>query len=116
MKVAVYLRTATSGQDEEQQLAAQRDLVTQPYAQHGMVIHDFHTDRGVSGLTAFEQRPEGSRLLDDAQTRAFDVVIVQRIDRLARDASIIGTVQHQLAASGIQLESLDCRPTPVVSY
>ena len=107
MKAAVYLRTATMGQDNGRQLSAQHDLAEQYCAEHGIAVHAFYFDQGISGLTALAQRPQGARLLSDAPAGAFDLVLVHSIDRLGRDAKAVGTLRRKLASLGINIDSLE---------
>lgn len=107
MKAAIYLRTATTGQDEEQKLRAQHELAEKYCAEQGIAVHGFYCDEGISGLTAFGQRPKGSQLLRDAQAGAFDSVLVHSIDRLGRDAKAVVTLRRKLASLGINVNSLE---------
>ena len=106
MKAVICLRTATIGQDDEQKMRLHRDLAEQYCAQHGITVYDFFVDEGVSGLTAFAQRPAGARLLVDAAAGAFELVLVQRMDRLGRDTRIVQSVQAELRSHGVTVRSL----------
>ncbi len=86
MRVALYARVSTDGQDPEVQLAALRAHV----AQRGWQIAAEFVDRGVSG--AKERRPGLDRMLKAAWAGQFQAVIVWRFDRFAR------SVKHLVAA------------------
>jgi DNA invertase Pin-like site-specific DNA recombinase len=86
VKVALYARVSTDGQDPEVQLVALRAHAAQRIWQ---VVEEF-VDRGVSG--AKERRPALDRLLKAAWAGRFQVVLVWRFDRFAR------SVKHLVAA------------------
>jgi DNA invertase Pin-like site-specific DNA recombinase len=86
MKVALYARVSTEGQDPEVQLVALRAHA----AQRGWQVVEEFVDRGVSGAT--ERRPALDRLMKAAWAGHFQVVLVWRFDRFAR------SVKHLVAA------------------
>jgi DNA invertase Pin-like site-specific DNA recombinase len=86
VRVALYARVSTSGQDPEVQLAALRTHA----AQRGWEIAAEFVDRGVSGTK--DRRPALDRLMQAAWTGQFQAVLVWRFDRFAR------SVKHLVAA------------------
>jgi DNA invertase Pin-like site-specific DNA recombinase len=86
VKVALYARVSTEGQDPEIQLVALRAHAAQ---QDWQVVEEF-VDRGVSG--AKERRRALDRLMKAAWAAQFQVVLVWRFDRFAR------SVKHLVAA------------------
>lgn len=86
MKVALYARVSTDGQDPEVQLAALRAHA----AQRGCQIVEEFIDRGYSG--AKDRRPALDRLMRASWAGAFHAVLVWRFDRFAR------SVKHLVAA------------------
>src|SRR5262245_44683510 len=86
MKVALYARVSTEGQDPEVQLAALRAHV----ARLGWRIAEEFVDRGVSG--AKERRPALDRMIKAAWMGQFQAVLVWRFDRFTR------SVKHLVAA------------------
>lgn len=77
--VAVYGRVSTSGQSTDAQIAE-----CQQYAARcGYEVVSVYQDT-ISGLSSKDDRPELSRLLDDAFARKFEAVIVYSIDRIGR--------------------------------
>lgn len=88
MKVALYARVSTDGQDPEVQLVALRAHAAQRIWQ---VVEEF-VDRGVSG--AKERRPALDRLLKAAWAGRFQVVLVWRFDRFARSVKhLVGALE-----------------------
>ena len=86
MKVVLYARVSTEGQDPEVQLMALRAHATQ----RGWQVVEEFVDRGVSG--GKERRPALDRLMKRAWAGHVQVVLVWRFDRLAR------SVKHLVAA------------------
>jgi site-specific DNA recombinase len=105
-KAAVYLRTATENHSDGASISAQRCLARQYCARHETDIWAFYMDEGVSGLTRFEHRPAGARLLEDARAGKFDLVLIHSVDRLGRKLSIIHALRRDLEALGIAMQSL----------
>ena len=78
MKIALYSRVSTAGQDTEVQLQPMRAHAVQ----RGWIIVEEFVDHGFSG--AKERRPALDRLMKAAWTGQFQAVLVFRFDRFAR--------------------------------
>jgi DNA invertase Pin-like site-specific DNA recombinase len=85
VKVALYARVSTEGQDPEVQLVALRAHA----ARRGWPVVEEFVDRGVSGAT--ERRPALDRLMKAAWAGHFQVVLVWRFDRFARSVKHLVT-------------------------
>jgi len=101
-RAALYMRVSTKGhgQTTETQAAALRE-----YAAHrGFQIIEEYRDEGISGSR--DSRPALDRLMKDARTRKFDVVIVARFDRFARSVSHLLRALEEFNHLGINFVSL----------
>ncbi len=99
-KTVVYARVSTRGQNPENQLLALRK-----YAQaRELEIVQFYVDVGQSGGKA--SRPELDRLMMDARRRKFNIVLVARLDRLARSLKQLVMTLDELRELGIAFVSL----------
>jgi len=78
LKVALYGRVSTDGQDPEVQLSALRLHASN----RGWEIVEEYVDKGFSG--AKERRPALDRLMKEAWVGRFQAVLVWRFDRFAR--------------------------------
>jgi len=78
LKVATYSRVSTSDQHCELQIHELREYATR----RGWTLAAEYVDTGISGAKA--SRPELDRLMYDASRRAFDVVLVYKLDRFGR--------------------------------
>ena len=99
-RVALYARVSTlNGQDPEMQLSELREYA----ARRGWTIHGEYVDQGVSGSK--ESRPELNRLTADAHRRAFDAVLVWKIDRYGRSLKHLVNALADLSAYGVAFVS-----------
>ena len=75
-------------------------------------LYDTYIDRAYSGTT--ENRPDFQRLLSDMRDRKFDVLMVHKLDRIARDDFVMAKVKEIANASDIKIVSVveRCDDTP----
>jgi len=64
-----------------------------------------YVDDGVSGATPLEERPEGHRLLQDAEAGAFPAVLIYWLGRLGRSLKTILAAHERLDRVGVALRS-----------
>src|SRR5215211_796710 len=82
--VAIYARVSTEDQAERATIQSQRDFLRRFVDLHSLPVAGEYVDDGISGTVPLIERPEGQRLLIDAETGRFGTVLVYRIDRLGR--------------------------------
>jgi DNA invertase Pin-like site-specific DNA recombinase len=100
MKIALYARVSTDGQNPEVQLAALRAHATQ----RGWEIVEEFVDHGFSG--AKERRPALDRLMKAMWTGQLQAVLVWRFDRFARSVKHLLTALEQFRALNVHFISL----------
>jgi DNA invertase Pin-like site-specific DNA recombinase len=100
MKVALYARVSTEGQDPEVQLAALRARV----ANRGWQVIEEFIDRGYSGTK--ERRPALDRLMRAAWTGQLQAVLVWRFDRFARSVKHLVTALDTFRGLNVAFISL----------
>ena len=100
MKVAVYARVSTDGQDPEAQLTPLRAHLN---ARGWHLVEEF-VDRGYSGIR--ERRPALDRLMRAAWDGRFQVVLVWRFDRFARSVKHLVTALETFRSLNIGFVSL----------
>ena len=94
-RVGLYARVSTlNGQDPEMQLSELREYA----ARRGWTVSGEYVDH-VSGSK--ESRPELNRLTVDAHRRAFDAVLVWKIDRYGRSLKHLVNALADLNAYGV---------------
>ncbi len=101
-RAALYMRISTKNhsQTTETQALALRD-----YAERrGFEIVEEYRDEGISG--AKDRRPALDRLIRDARSRRFEVVLVARFDRFARSVTHLLQALGEFNSLGIDFVSL----------
>lgn len=82
-RAAIYIRVSTQEQAREgYSVAAQEERLKSYAASKDYAVHKVYTDPGFSGANL--DRPGIQQLINDCQTRAFDVVLVYKLDRISR--------------------------------
>ena len=105
VRVACYARVSTEDQAERQTVASQTEFLRRYCELHELPVAGVYIDDGVSGATPLESRPEGRRLLDDAETGKFNVVLVFRLDRLGRSLKALLEAHERLDKAGVAIRS-----------
>ena len=102
-RVAVYARFSCDKQRdasiEDQIYEAERYCES-----HGYEIVKLYTDYAMSGRS--DDRPQFLTMIDDAQAGAFDVVLVWKMDRFARNMQDQFYHEKILSDAGVRLESV----------
>jgi site-specific DNA recombinase len=101
LRVATYARVSTEEQKEGQTIDSQVTELERFAADRNWLVIDVYKDDGWSG--ALLARPELDRLRDDATKGVFDAVLINDVDRLARDVTHLGIVKRDLERKGIQV-------------
>lgn len=102
-KCYAYLRVSTSGQIDGDGFNRQLDAIKQYAQQHGLAIDTIYREEGVSG--DLEKRPELARLMVDLERNGIQTVIIERLDRLARDLMVQEAIIRDFKRNGFDLIS-----------
>src|SRR5215207_4870767 len=105
LAAAIYARVSTEDQAERQTVQAQLDFLRKYCDLHQITIAGEYVDDGISGTVPLDQRPEGRRLLDDAEAGRFGVVLSYRLDRLGRSLTSLLAAHDALDRLGIAIRS-----------
>ncbi len=100
MRVALYARVSTDGQDPELQLAALRAHI----ANRGWALVEEYVDHGFSGAKA--RQPALDRLREAAWAGRLQAVLVWRFDRFARSTKHLATALETFRGLNIAFVSL----------
>lgn len=107
LKAALYARVSTEEQAKEgYSIAAQISEIKKYAEQNGFEIVDEYVDEGASGKS-IAGRPQMKRLLKDASQQKFGVVIIYKIDRLARKLKDALEISETLERNNVNLISLN---------
>jgi DNA invertase Pin-like site-specific DNA recombinase len=100
-----YLRVSGKGQVDGDGFPRQLAAI-QAYAKaNGMTLANVFREEGVSGTKELENRPALQQLLAAVNDRNVSVVLVEKLDRLARDLMIQETILRDLQRRGVRLVS-----------
>src|SRR5215204_348832 len=106
-RAAVYLRVSSEEQIAGYSLSAQERAAEALVHQHGWEIVARYSDEGKSARSDdVTKRPGFRQLIADAETRRFDVVIVHKLDRFARNRRVAFDAFHRLGSAGVGFVSI----------
>ena len=105
-KTAIYCRTASTHPNDFKAIWHQRDKVRVFAHEHGHDVFKIYTDDGYSG-NEIDNRPAFAEMEADMAAGKIDTIIVNSIDRIARDHFIREDWLHQLELMGIRIIALD---------
>ena len=113
IRCAIYVRKSTVKGLEQQynSLDAQEDrckTFIELHESDGWVHVQTFSDAGISGGTA--QRPALNQMLDAARRKKFDMVIVFKLDRLARNQRDFLNMLDTLEKNGVEVASATFSP------
>ncbi|SHF20225.1 site-specific DNA recombinase [Seinonella peptonophila] len=76
------------------------------YNLHQLEIAEFYRDDGVSGTIPFEEREAGSKALEDAKNKVYELLLIYKLDRLGRSTRVILNAVHDLEKIGAKIKSM----------
>src|SRR6516165_12117347 len=103
-RAVIYARFSTDLQNEkstEDQIA----LCNAHAARRGLQVIQTFEDKARSGASVIG-RDGLMRLMDASRTRAFDVVVVEALDRLSRDMEDLAGIHKRLSFLGIEIRAV----------
>jgi DNA invertase Pin-like site-specific DNA recombinase len=101
-----YLRVSSEGQVEGDGFARQRAAIESYAKAHGIEIVKFFEERGVSGTTEGDDRPAFQEMLVALLSNGTRTVLIERMDRIARDIVIQESILKDLIRRGFELISV----------
>ena len=103
MNAFAYLRVSGIGQIGGDGFPRQRQAIEEYSAAHDLQIVSWFEEKGVTGKADSDERPALRELLE--QLNGTRTVIVERLDRLARDLIIQEGIISKFRAAGVELIS-----------
>ena len=102
---AIYARVSTTEQADEGYSIDEQIRVLREYCKReGYIIFDEYVDRGISGKN-IKGRPSVQRLLTDADEKKFDLVLVWKMNRLARKSVDLMNMVEKFNSKNIAFRS-----------
>lgn len=108
-RAALYTRVSTDLQVERESLAGQKTALREFAETEGYSVVAEYEDAGISGSKSEDARPGLRRMMADAERGAFDVVLVFRLDRLARNVMLIHHLIAKLQENKVHFASREDR-------
>lgn len=106
-RAAGYIRVSLAEQADGHSLDAQRREIERYCERHGYELARIYADEGVSAhVEEIGKRPQLAALLADAESGAFDLVIVHTLDRWARNIRLQSAALQRLGAGGVGFASV----------
>lgn len=99
----LYARVSTDRQERDETIETQIAEIERFCAGAGILLSERFLDDGISGRLPFDQRPEGSRLLQWAAAGRIRHIVTYKTDRLGRDAPEILSTLARLRRMGVRV-------------
>lgn len=103
LRAVAYARFSSDNQREES-IDAQLRAIKKYCSEHEIVLLATYADRGISGTS--DNRPKFQRMISDSDNGGFDMVIVHKLDRFARNRYDAAIYKNHLKKRGIRLVSV----------
>ena len=105
-KAFAYLRVSGKAQVDGDGFPRQLEAVKKYAAQHDLKIVKVYREEGVSGTKELENRPALQDLILALYSNGVKTVIIEKLDRLARDLMVQETIIADMRKKGITLISV----------
>lgn len=106
MNAYAYLRVSGMGQVDGDGFTRQSEAITRYAAAHGIPIERTFREEGVSGTKDLEHRPALQELMLAVESGDVRVILIEALNRLARDLMIQETVLRDFQRRGITVISV----------
>jgi DNA invertase Pin-like site-specific DNA recombinase len=105
-KAFAYLRVSGKGQVDGDGFPRQLSAIDKYADANGLKVRKVFREEGISGTKELENRPALQELLAAIDSADVKVVIIEKLDRLARDLMVQETIIGDLRKRGIELVSV----------
>lgn len=102
-----YIRVSSDGQLDGDGLERQRLAIKAYAAAHNLRVMQFYAEEGVSGCTESLDRPAYQDMLTALLSDGVRTVLIERMDRLARDVVVQEGILKDLLKRGFELISVN---------
>ncbi len=106
VKAFAYLRVSGKAQVEGDGFTRQLEAIKRYAAEQGIKIAHVYRDEGVSGTKDLENRPAFVEMMTALHSNGTKLVLVEKLDRLARDLMVQETIIGDLRKNGFELVSV----------
>jgi DNA invertase Pin-like site-specific DNA recombinase len=107
-KVFAYCRVSSAGQAENDRdgLPRQREAIECWAREHGAEVEAWFEDKGVSGTKDLAHRPALQELVTALHANGVRIVVIEKLDRLARDLMIQESILADFWRDGFEVVSV----------
>jgi DNA invertase Pin-like site-specific DNA recombinase len=106
MKAFGYLRVSGKGQLDGDGFPRQRAAIKAYAASHGIRVVRWFEEQGISGSKDLENRPALQELMLALHSNGTRMVLIEKLDRLARDLMVQETIIGDLRKNGFEIISV----------
>jgi DNA invertase Pin-like site-specific DNA recombinase len=106
-KAFAYLRVSGKGQVEGDGFTRQLEAIKKYAASHDIKIAKVYREEGVSGTTDWENRPAFSEMMAEMMANGTRTVLVERLDRCARDLMVQESIIADFKRKGLVVVSVN---------
>ena len=106
VKAYAYLRVSSNGQIRGDGFPRQSKAIREYAQKHGIRLVKVFREEGISGTTEMENRPAFSEMLQALHRTGVRLVVVEKLDRLARDLGIQEVIISDFRKHGFELASV----------
>jgi DNA invertase Pin-like site-specific DNA recombinase len=103
------IRVSGKGQLDGDGFTRQRETIERYAAANNITITQWFEEQGVSGTKDLENRPALSELISALHSNGTRLVLIEKLDRLARDLMVQETIIGDIRECGLELVSV-CEP------
>ena len=108
IRIAKYVRCSSDEQKKNgYTIGDQLGLIDQFADEHELVTVGEYVDEGISATLEINKRKDLARLIEDAKSGKFDIVVFKCIDRFFRNVGEYYECQKQLRAAGVTWISIE---------
>ena len=108
IRIAKYSRCSSDEQKKNgYTIGDQLDLIDEFAAEYELVSVGEYVDEGISATLEISKRKDLARLIEDAKSGKFDIVVFKCIDRFFRNVGEYYECQKQLRAAGVTWISIE---------
>ena len=104
MQTAVAYCRFSSDLQREESIEAQTRAIEQYCKSNNITLLTVYADRAISGMS--DQRPEFQRMIRDSAAKKFEMVVVHKLDRFARNRYDSAFYKNILKKNGVKLVSV----------
>lgn len=106
VKAFAYLRVSGKAQVEGDGFTRQLEAIKRYAVEHGIKIAHVYREEGVSGAKDLENRPAFVEMMTALHSNGTKLVLVEKLDRLARDLMVQETIIGDLRKNSFDLISV----------